>query len=212
MPKIAIDFSKCCIYKIEHISNESLLYIGYTTNFNKRKCEHKNNCKNVNNKEFNKKLYQMVRENGGWEMFRMIEVEKYPCNDRREAERRETELMKELKASMNSVKSYLSDEEKKQIAKAYREEHKEQFKEQRKDYFVNYYLMNKEQETEKNKLYYEKNTEKIKEKHKHYYQANKDKRKETIKCVCGCEISKCSYIRHKKSKKHFDNMNLIKIE
>ena len=28
----------------------------------------------------------------------MIEVEKYPCNDRREAEKREGELMKELKA------------------------------------------------------------------------------------------------------------------
>jgi hypothetical protein len=27
----------------------------------------------------------MMRENGGFEMFKMIEVEKYPCNDRREA-------------------------------------------------------------------------------------------------------------------------------
>ena len=47
----------------------------------------------------------MIRENGGWEMFRMIEIEKYPCNDRREAEKRENEIMKSLKASMNSIHS-----------------------------------------------------------------------------------------------------------
>ena len=113
MPKIAIDYSKCCIYKIEHIDNENLLYIGYTTNFNKRKGEHKNNCKNEKSKEFKSKLYRMIRENGNWEMFRMIEVEKYPCNDRREAERRETEVMKELKANMNMIKSFNTIEEKK---------------------------------------------------------------------------------------------------
>ena len=38
----------------------------------------------------------MMRGNGGWEMFRIIEIEKYPCNDKREAEKRETEVMKEL--------------------------------------------------------------------------------------------------------------------
>ena len=56
----------------------------------------------------------MIRDNGGWEMFRMIEIEKYPCNDKREAEKRETEIMKELKASMNMVKSYATKEETKE--------------------------------------------------------------------------------------------------
>ena len=31
MPKIAMDYSKCCIYKIEHIENASLVYVGHTT-------------------------------------------------------------------------------------------------------------------------------------------------------------------------------------
>jgi hypothetical protein len=30
----------------------------------------------------------MIRENGGWEIFVMIKVEKYPCNDKREADRK----------------------------------------------------------------------------------------------------------------------------
>jgi len=42
----------------------------------KRKCSHKINCYNENDKNFNQKLYQMIRENGGWDTFRMIEVEK----------------------------------------------------------------------------------------------------------------------------------------
>ena len=34
-----------------------------------------------------------MRENSGFKMFKMIEVEKYLCNDRREAERRENEVI-----------------------------------------------------------------------------------------------------------------------
>jgi len=88
MPKLPMDYSKCCIYKIEHIDDESLVYVGHTTSFDKRKTAHKNNCYNEKDKKYNLKLYQMIRENGGWDTFKMIEVEKYPCNDRREAERR----------------------------------------------------------------------------------------------------------------------------
>ena len=47
MSKKTIDYSKCCIYKIEHIENENLLYVGHTTEFNKRKGHHKSNCKNT---------------------------------------------------------------------------------------------------------------------------------------------------------------------
>jgi len=45
MPKTPMDYSKCSIYKIEHIENESLVYVGHTTNFIKRKAEHKYNCR-----------------------------------------------------------------------------------------------------------------------------------------------------------------------
>ena len=32
MPKLPIDYSKTLIYKIEHIKDENLLYVGHTTN------------------------------------------------------------------------------------------------------------------------------------------------------------------------------------
>jgi len=134
MPKTAIDYSKCCIYKIEHIDNESLVYVGHTTNFDKRKSGHKNACINEKGKKFNLKVYQMIRENGGWDMFKMIEVEKYSCNDKREAEKRENEIMKELKPKMNSNNSYITEEELKEHKKQYYEVIKE---ERKKNYETN---------------------------------------------------------------------------
>ena len=154
MPKIPIDYSNCCIYKIEHIENESLIYVGHTTNFKQRKAEHKNTCNNENNKSFNLKLYTMIRSNGGYSMFKMIEVEKYNCNDRREAEKREDEVMKELKVNMNTIRSFKTEEEKKK----YYEENKEKKKQYRKEY--------NEEKKEAKEVYYEENKEEILKKKK----------------------------------------------
>jgi len=93
------DYSKTVIYKIQHEDDESLVYIGSTTDFTKRKCSHKSRCNNP--KEFNRKLYQMIRDNGGWNCFKMIQIKEFPCNNRREAEAEEDRFMMELKANMN---------------------------------------------------------------------------------------------------------------
>jgi|AntAceMinimDraft_1070359.scaffolds.fasta_scaffold71380_2 hypothetical protein len=205
MPKTAMNYSKCSIYKIEHIENESLVYVGHTTNFDKRKGEHKSNCKNENGKAFNYKLYQMIRDNGGFDMFKMIEVEKYPCKDKREAERREDEIMKELKASMNTYKSFRTDEERKEYEKQYREDNKETIQE--------YYETNKEKLQEYKKEYQENNKEKIQEYDKEYYETHKDMIRERINakitCKCGSVIIRNSIKRHETTKKHINLMNPI---
>ena len=138
MPKTQMDYSKCCIYKIEHIDAENLVYVGHTTNFNKRKCEHKSRCKNEKDKKFNLKLYQMIRKNGGWDMFKMIEIEKFSCNDKREAETKEDEVMKELKANMNSQRASRTNQE-------YRDDNIAKIKNNAKQY----YEKNKDQINEK---------------------------------------------------------------
>ena len=80
--------------------------------------------------------------------FRMLEVEKYPCLDRREADKRETEIMKEMKSCMNMIKSFVSEEEKKETYRQYNKEyfqiHKMSFQEARKDYHKEYREMNKD--------------------------------------------------------------------
>jgi predicted GIY-YIG superfamily endonuclease len=124
MPKKPIDYSKTVVYKIQHIDNDALLYVGHTTNFTKRKSQHKSNCYNETSKEYHYKVYEMMRANGGWDCFNMIELEKYPCNDKREAERRENELMKNLKSNMNTHINFIDDII--EYQKRYQQTHKDQ--------------------------------------------------------------------------------------
>ena len=238
MPKLPMDYSKCCIYKIEHVDDESLVYVGHTTCFDKRKTQHKCRCKNDNDKDYNLKVYQMIRENGDWDMFKMIEVEKYPCADKREAERRENEVIKELKASMNTNNSFITQEMSEYMKEYYEtnkpkiQEHhkeyyeankpkiKEQVKEYREtnklkiqEYKKEYYKSNKPKIQERGKEYREANKPKIQERDKKYREANKPKiqerKKEKVKCECGCEIIKSTLKRHRATKKHLEKMKNI---
>jgi len=215
MPKKAIDYSNCCIYKIEHIENVSLVYVGHTTNFTKRKYKHKSNCKNETSKEYNHKVYQMIRENGGWEAFNMIEVEKYSCNDKREASRRENEVMKELKTNMNTIKSYCSREETLERGRQYFENNKESYKEYReknkemyKDLRKKYYEKNKSQLLEQQKESYINNKEKFKEKHKAYYEKNKEEVKLKSKLFRENNQDKIKEYRKEYHKKNKEVLNL----
>ena len=80
MLKKSVNYYRCCIYKIEHIEKENLIYIGQTANLKQRISGHKSSCRYSPTN-----LCKIIRENGGWKMFRMIEIEKYPCKDRQEA-------------------------------------------------------------------------------------------------------------------------------
>ena len=222
MPKKPIDYSKCCIYKIEHIENENLLYVGHTTCFNKRKAQHKSSCKNEKEKNYNLKVYQMIRNNGGFEMFKIIEIEKYPCKDKREAERRENECMKNLKSNMNMLNSFRTEEDKKNQKENWKFYNKDKVKEHNKKYYENHKEMIKDkvkqyQENnvgllkEKRKEYYINNKEVINDKYKEYISKNKEqikiKLKEKNTCECGCEVLRIVLKRHQKTKKHIDLMN-----
>jgi len=103
----------------------------------------------------------------------MIEDEKYYCNDNREASRRENEVMKELKADMNKIKSYCSRGETLERKRKYFENNKERYKEHRDN--------NKEMYKEKKKKYYEKKKEHILEQQKQSYMNNKEQYKESIR-------------------------------
>ena len=105
MPRKVTDYSRTIIYKIQHQDKEDLLYVGSTTDFTKRKYRHKSNCKTSS--KYNIKLYKTIRDNGGWDCFRMIEIKKFPCNDKREAEAEEDRIMCEMKATMNSQRGYM---------------------------------------------------------------------------------------------------------
>ena len=124
MPRTPIDYSLTCIYKLVHkedYDNENI-FVGSTTNFRKRKNEHKTNCNyeivpGQNQKKYTWKtmqnmiIYANIKTNGGWGMWDMIEIEKYPCNDKREAGTRERYWIEFYKSKklLNSSKKICSD-------------------------------------------------------------------------------------------------------
>ena len=215
------DYSKTVIYKIQHEDNESLVYIGSTTDFTKRKCSHKRSCNNP--KVFNIKLYQMIRDNGGWNCFKMIQIKEFPCNNKREAEAEEDRNMLELKANMNerrasrSYAEWVIDNRDKisERTKQYYTDNRDKILENSKQYYNNnrdkylekqkqYYNDNLDKILERNKQYHVNNRDKILEKKKQYRVNNRDKILERITCECGSIISKKHIQTHKRTKKHID--------
>ena len=161
------NYSKTVIYKVICIDdNIKDVYVGHTINFTRRRNEHKNSCNNEKRKSFNYKLYKIIRENGGWNNWSMIEVEKYPtCENRLQAGTKEKYWYEKLNANINchkptrTKKEYCQDN--KEEIKKYRDDHKEEKKKYRED--------NKE----KIKKYRDDNKEKHKEYMKNYHMKKK---------------------------------------
>ena len=224
MPRAAMDYSKTNIYKI--VCNDLTVkdcYVGHTTDMTKRKYRHKFVCNNEKDKAHNFKIYQIIRENGGWENWDMVLVEKFPCKDKFEACKRERELYEELDAKMNTYRPHRTQEELKEehrqndkqykeknkevIAekqKQYREEHKAEKAEKNKQYNQEH----KKQISEYGKQYYQDRKEVLAEKHKQYREDHKEelkeKRKGKIECeYCAEQITKrhmSSHLKRCKSK------------
>ena len=57
--------------------------------------------------------------------YKMLEIKKYPCNDKREASAEEDRVMKEMKANMNSRGAVLDSVRAKEMKQLYREHNKE---------------------------------------------------------------------------------------
>ena len=118
MPKTIINYNKSVIYKIQHHEKLDLVYVGSTTDFTRRKAEHKRRCTNSYDRNHNTKLYKIIRDNGGWDAFKMIIIKVYPCLTKTELLIEEDKMMMELKTSLNSCKAHCSDDEKKHTKNA----------------------------------------------------------------------------------------------
>ena len=140
MPRTPIDYSKTIIYKI--VCNDLSVtdfYIGHTTEFRRRRYDHKSNCNNEKSKQFNLPIYKFIREHGGWFSWVMIQIEQYECKNVNEARARERYHIELLKPALNSrtpnrtIKEWFNDN-----------------KEQLAEYIKKYYEQNKEIITIKN--------------------------------------------------------------
>ena len=186
------------MYKIQPLNHElNFSYIGHTSMFNKRKNQHQKNTTNSKDrKHYHLKVYQTIRDNGGWDAWEMIEIEKYKCSTKLEARMREQQLIIDNNANINTLKAFITEEERKkkkqEITNKYKAEHVELIKEQQQKYKQDHKDIIKEQMRvyrqehkaeiyEKKKAYVEANKEKTKEIKKAWEEANKEQRKEKRK-------------------------------
>ena len=146
MPRKAINYQNTEIYKIVcDALTVKYCYVGSTTDFTKRKYSHKTGCNNEKGKSYNYRLYTTIRENGGWDNWTMVLIEKYPCENKQQAEQRERFWYEQLNAELNMIRPHRTEEER------------------------------KEYHNEAHKKYYQANQEYYKDKRKEYQQANKDR-------------------------------------
>jgi len=146
------------------------IYIGSTFELTDRKYKHKCGCNNPNDTHYNLKVYQFIRENGGWDEWVFEVIEQYDCDNDEELRIREQyylDINKEY--LLNCYRSYLSEEERKEYYRQFHKEYYENNKEKTKEYYKEYYKINIEKIKEKQKEYREKNKELLKEKRKERY-------------------------------------------
>ena len=198
MPRKAKDYSKALVYKLCCLDpNVKEIYVGSSTNFVERKKYHKNDCNIPNGKQYNLKVYQHIREFGGWSNWEMVLIEFYPCNNILELGKREDFWKQELQSSLNSIAPPMYGtrqewyQDNKEKVKNKNEKWREANKEQILEKYKNKYQANKEKIIEKVKEYREKNKEKIEE-----------KKKQKHTCECGKVYTHNHRARHFRTKVH----------
>ena len=116
MPKVEIDYSNTIFYKIYCVTPEITdTYIGHTTNFVQRKYAHKQSCTNNKCLGYTCKLYNYIREHGGWNNWIMEIIAVHNCEDHYSARMLEQEYFKEYNATLNSIEPLPPPKIKKEI-------------------------------------------------------------------------------------------------
>lgn len=186
MPRLAMDYSKTVIYHF--VCQDKAItcsYVGSTTNFVKRKCGHKTVCHNEKLPEYKLKLYQTIRDNGGWTNWSMVPLEEFACENSTQQVMREQYWIDQIKPELNCYNAFVTEEDLKEYnkerRKIYCDTHKEQIK--------IYHETHKEEIREYRKKYEKEHAEEISQRQKKYRiqniemmlereQINRDKRKE----------------------------------
>jgi hypothetical protein len=151
-------------------------YIGSTRNMTERRRCHKSRCHNENDTAYNQKKYRTIRDNGGFENWRLVPIEKMENVSRFQAECREEIVRVELNALMNSMKATRGDITEQEYNKIYMKE---------------YYKQNREQMKQNSKIYKENNREEV------YRKQN-----EKFDCDCGGRFTQQNKIQHLKTNLH----------
>ena len=154
----------------------------------------------------------MLRDNGGWECFKMVVIKPFPCENKLQADAEEDRVMLEFKSNINNNSAVDSKEQldNSAVDEYHKEYHKKyylEFGDIIKEYNKNYKAKNLDKINEQRKKYCLNNKESIKEYHKKYYLDHKSKENnQKITCECGCIVAESRLPTHKKTTKHANIM------
>ena len=179
------DYNNGKIYCIRNHVNDKI-YVGSTCqSLSKRMAYHRDDCMKSN--RYNTLIYKMMRDLGR-DNFYIELIEEYPCENSNQLTRREGELMRELKASLNQViagrtrgeykiDNYEKIKKTKAISdKKYAEKNKERIKE----YQNNYYLRNRQRILENVRNYTEEQKEEKRRRDRERYHRKKAEKQSSI--------------------------------
>ena len=174
------DFSKGKIYCIRNTQTDDT-YIGSTVQpLSKRMDKHRRTIDSI--QSLNAKVYQRMRELGK-DCFYIELLEDHPCENVEQLRKREGELIRQHRPSLNMRIECRTDEEKNDYQEKYKETHKERKK-------------------ETDKAYSEKNQDKIRERKQTYYQENKEREKERVSKYKNENADKIKAYKDKYNKEH----------
>ena len=135
-------------------------YVGSSKDIKVRTRNHKTDCHNEHGKSYNLKIYQTIREFGGWANWLLVILEELPKSTKSQATIREEQIRVDLNASLNMIRAstgfgYIGltrKESHRELVKIHYKQNKEDINERHKKYNI----LNKETIREYQRLYREK--------------------------------------------------------
>jgi predicted GIY-YIG superfamily endonuclease len=181
-----VNYTNTIIYKLCNKDFDGI-YVGSTTNFESRRRQHKHACNNV---IFKSKVYRIIRNNGGWDIWDMIVIEKYEATDKKDQLIRERYWMEALNSTLNDQSSYRTEEENIELEKIWAKGYQKEYREKNKDSLG---------ESQKIWLNTGDNREKT-------YKRTNEWRRRMRTCECGDTMTNRNIGKHKKTQSHKDKM------
>ena len=120
-------------------TNVTDCYVGSTKNLADRIKTHKSKCNDLESTKHNFRIYQFIRENGGFCNWVFVPLELVISDNKQDAYRAETYWIRNSNATLNSYKPPTGLEPKerdKQYDKHYRIENKQKLIEYTKEYYI----------------------------------------------------------------------------
>ena len=194
---------------------DKFIYIGSTVDKKRRLNRHKRVCTCPGERAHNNLVYKLIRENGGFDNWEMIVIEKKRCESSEELRKLEQMWIDKVGPILNQGKAWVSEEEALKTKHAGQKRCYENRKEHYKGKAADYYKNNKkkvlkrmkerganDEEFKKQRKKYTKEWREKKKKDPVYMAAQKKKKekyKEKIECdVCGRTVSRGNISTHKK--------------